>query len=497
VSTMTHQEPSPIPSAPTVGRTPDDSSDAATPWTMSPRSIELVGVGIALSILVAATLARRLSTDVFWSLVAGEWILRHHSMFGTDSFTYTEPHRRWIADEWGSEVVLASMFKAFGSWAYNLYAIGTGTASLLCALAYTRALGARGGRVAGMMILLALGIAPVITQDRGVSFSLIWLPLELLVLTKARSNPRWLWWLPVLLMCWVNTHGTILIGLFILGVELAWAAAPTRLLTAFGGVGRSPYPGQLAVASAVAVLASCISPYGPGLLLYDLKVTTNSQIGGYFAEWQSPDFHSMELLVFYCVPLLIFILAVRSGRVMVLEGSLCILLFLAALHSERFIVYLFIATCGLASCLPSRPPWGARYRRVAGALIAGIFVAVLAAPSVPAGSVTSDTPVRAFNFLAPHPGRIFTQETWEDYAVLRHRATFLDGRADYFSGSVFSEFFDVTGVSSDPDQVLSHYDVKYVVWARGTPLYVYLDDDPKWQVIDRTGPAVVFARRST
>ncbi len=479
-------------------RDPDQSETAVSFERRSPhlsgRTIEWLGLALAIALLVAATLARKLTTDVFWTLAAGQSILAHHSLFGPDAFTYTEPHRRWIADEWGSEVVLASLFKVFGSWAFNIFAIGTGTLSLLCTMMYTRALGARGGRVAVLMVLLAMGIAPVITQVRGVSFSLIWLPLELLVLTKARENPRWLLWLPLLFVCWVNTHGSVLFGLFVLGLELAWSLVPSQWVTVIGGIGRSPHPRQLSLALVAGLVASCISPYGPALLPYDLGITSNSQISQYIAEWQSPDFHSIEILAFYLIPLLILFLAFRSRRLMVLEFTLTALCFVAALHSGRAVVYLFVTACGLAACLPQRRPWGARARRLVGAIGIALAVAVVALPAVPAGSVTDDTPVAAFDYLAARPGRIFTQQAWASYGILRHRDSFFDGRADYFSGAVFSDYIAIDEVSVNPDPILSKYDVAYVIWAPGTPLYNFLLHDPRWRVIDRTTPAVVFAR---
>jgi hypothetical protein len=301
-------------------------------------------------------------------------------------------------------------------------------------------------------------------------------------------------WLPLLFVCWVNTHGSVLFGLFVLGLELAWSLAPSRWLTAIGGVGRSPYTRPLALALVVSAVASCLSPYGPSVLPYDLGVTLNPQIGQYIAEWQSPDFHSVEMLAFYLIPLLVLGLAFRSKRLMVLEFSLSCLCFVAAIHSGRAVVYLFVVACGLAACLPRGRAWGERTRRFAGATAIALTITVLALPSIPAGSVTSDTPVAAFNFLAARPGRIFTQQAWASYGVLRHRASFFDGRADYFSGAVFSDYIAIDEVSIDPDPMLAKYGVTYVIWPPGTPLYSFLSHDPKWRVIDRTSVAVIFAR---
>jgi hypothetical protein len=452
---------------------------------------------VGVSILVTATLSRSLSTDVFWQLAAGQWMLAHHAVVGLDPFSYTEAHHRWVADEWGSEVALAALFKLFGAAAYNLFSVLTGTMCLVCTMAYARALGARGGRLAAIAVLLAVGIAAFVTQDRGLSFSLIWLPLELLILTKARANARWLWWLPVLCVAWVNTHGSILVGLFVLGVELAWSIAPPSVAAHVGGVGRSPFPKPLALATAGSVLASFVSPYGPGLLSYDLSVARNTQIGQYIEEWKSPDFHSLFVLLTIGVPLLVLILAVRRRRIMLLEVTLGAAFFLGTLHSIRVEIYLMIAAAGLAATLPRRKEWSAMARRWVGAGAIGLMIALLATPSVPAGSVTRDTPVQAFNFLAAHPGRIFTEYTWGDYSIARHRATFVDGRTDLFAGPVLSEFFAVSNVTTAPDPILDRYHVDYVVWAPHTPLELLLAHDRTWMVVDRTSEAVVFARRST
>jgi hypothetical protein len=480
----------------TVDAPASDPPGATPRRPLSRRSISLMGLAVGALYLVAMTLNRKLSTDVFWQVTAGQWILAHHAVPGLDAFSYTETHRRWINDEWGSEVILASLFKVFGAAAYNIIAIVTGTLCLVCTTFYARALGARGGRLAAIVILLAIGISGFVTQDRGLSFSLMWLPLELLVLTKARANPRWLWWLPPLFLLWVNTHGSILLGLGVLGLELVWSVAPERVVARFNGVGRSTYPRQLALVGVVGLLASFITPYGPYLLVYDLHVSTNSQIGKYILEWQSPNFHSLEPLLFFCIPIAVFVFAVRRRRIMVLEATLTVLFFAFALHSVRGAIYLFVAVAGLAASLPMKSEWGPRARRVTGALIIGLVVALLSFPSVPAGTVTSDTPVQAFNFLAPHPGRIFTQYTWGDYSIIRHRATFADGRTDLFTGNVLTEFFDVTDVTVNPDPILARYQVDYVVWARSTPLAEYLTRDARWVVVDRTGPALVFARRT-
>lgn len=170
------------------------------------------------------------------------------------------------------------------------------------------------------------------------------------------------------------------------------------------------------------------------------------------------------------------------------------LLFVQALRTERVVVYLMVVAVGLAASLPPRPAWDATMRRWAGAALAILGIAFLAIPSVPAGSVSPTLPVQAFDFLGSHPGRIFTEYTWGDYSIARHRATFVDGRTDLFEGRVLTEFFAVSNVTTNPDPILSASHVRYVVWEPATALSEYLLRDPYWHVVDRTHVALVFER---
>jgi len=480
------------PSVPTAG------AAAARPGAsrrLTQRSIELVGLALGIAFITAVALGHELSNDEFWSMAAGQWMLAHHAIMGLDPFSYTESHRRWVTDEWGSELALAALFRAFGAAAYGIYAVVLGGLCLLVSAAYARALGARGGRVVAIVLLLAVGVTGVVVGDRGLDFSLVWFPLELLVLTKARADPRWLLLLPLICVGWVNTHGSILIGLIVVAVELGWSLVPARWVERIGGVRQSPHTGALALTALGSVIASCITPYGPGLLAYDVDVARNTQIARYISEWNSPDFHSVMVVLVYCVPLAVLVACVRTRRVPVLEGTLAAVLFVEALRTQRVVVYLMMVAVGLAATLPARPPWGAVARRWAGAGLAVFAIVILAAPSVPAGTVSPTLPVQAFDYVSSHPGRIFTEYTWGDYSIARHRATFADGRTDLFEGNVLTEFFAITNLTTDPDRILAAYHVSYVVWAPGTPLAEYLSHDPRWHVVDRTTVALVFARR--
>jgi hypothetical protein len=270
---------------------------------------------------------------------------------------------------------------------------------------------------------------------------------------------------------------------------------PERFVQRIGGVHQSPFTGSLGLALLGSVLASCLTPYGPGLLAYDVAVSRNGQIAQYITEWNSPNFHSVTTLLIYCVPLAVLVACIWTRRLPLLELSLGLLLFVEAMQTQRLAVYLLVVAAGAAATLPMRARWGTTARRWTGGGLVVLAIVVVALPAVPAGQVASSQPVAAFDYLDAYPGRIFTQYTWGDYSVARHRATFVDGRTDLFEGKVLTEFMAVTNLTTNPDPVLSASHVDYVVWAPRTPLALFLARDPRWHVVDRTSVALVFARR--
>ena len=114
------------------------------------------------------------------------------------------------------------------------------------------------------------------------------------------------------------------------------------------------------VGLAGSVVASCITPYGPGLLAYDFAVSRNGQISRYITEWNSPNFHSVLTLLVFCVSLGVLVACIWTRRIPLLEGSLGLFLFVEALRTERLVTYLMVVAAGLAATLPAGPPGGPR-----------------------------------------------------------------------------------------------------------------------------------------
>src|SRR5262249_32464141 len=161
-----------------------------------------------------------------------------------------------------------------------------------------------------------------------------------------------------------------------------WSFVPARFVRRFGGSRQSPYPRFLVLTFVGSVAAACITPYGPGLLVYDVNVSRNSQIGQYINEWNSPNFPSLATLLVFLVPLALLAACIWTRRLPLLECTLGAVLFLEGLRTQRVAVYLMLVAVGLAASLPVRPPWGAVARRGAAIVLAGLGIVILAAPTV-------------------------------------------------------------------------------------------------------------------
>lgn len=117
------------------------------------------------------------------------------------------------------------------------------------------------------------------------------------------------YWLPVLMILWVNSHGGYLVGFILWGVywisevglmvwETWFKKQSTFDIRAFGT--------PLLWAGILMLIAVCINPYGPSMLMYPFKTLNIGVLRDYIQEWQTPEFHSISVQPFAWLMLLTF-----------------------------------------------------------------------------------------------------------------------------------------------------------------------------------------------
>ena len=437
-----------------------------------------------------------LSGDAFYQLATGRWMLAHHAVIRHDVFTYTVYGKPWLVEEWGYALLLAWLVAHVGPVSYWLISAGACCGALLLSVARWRKVGCGWLWSACLCILAASGMFLFVTP-RPQDLSYLFFSALLLLLTLARQRTVWLVAVPPLLLLWANIHGSFVLGLGMIVLELIWAVFP-RLQ------GRLTVSQRLPVRAASLTLvgglgASLVNPHGPFLVTYALKVSSSPVLTSLIAEWQSPDFHSLFLLAVIIGPVLLLLgLLAFTETVFALEDVvLACLMLLATLHAGRFMPYVVLTMCAVLSRWAPIRTETIRPTLLTLPMSVLVCAAFLVGPHTSAGAPerggSMGTPVAATSFLKHQTGRVFTTYWWGDYLIYEGIPVFVDGRTDmYFGTGILQTYVNVASTVVDPDPVFKRWDIRWVMWDTGTTLSVYLSTDPRWKIAYHSGDDVVY-----
>src|SRR5579863_7695548 len=198
----------PEPHSGTVAR-----SGASSRWLqlLVPSVSDLLFIAVLIGLSCGA-LGRLLlrDGDTGWHIRNGQFMLHTHSITRIDSFSATMSGRPWYAWEWLYDVLIAAIHHGFGLNGVVFY-----TASIIAAtfvLVFYLAL-RRGASlpVALFFLVLSIGSAAIhfLARPHVVSwlFTVIWFELLDSAYGAAHESARRVFWLPVLMLLWVNLHG--------------------------------------------------------------------------------------------------------------------------------------------------------------------------------------------------------------------------------------------------------------------------------------------------
>jgi hypothetical protein len=471
-----------------------DSGDGSRPRRTLPGALPVGIIGIVAGCLIAwrAALHNGVFDDTFWHWATGNWMLDHHRVMNHDIYSYTVFGHSWITPEWGYGVLLAESVRLIGPVAFWLLSAGVASLTVIVVAIRCRLLGA--GWTWTGLLSLETGVALTLSlDDRPQMVSYLFLALLLLLLSLARRHRGWLYPIPLLFVLWANLHGSFLLGLGILALEVIAALVGIRQSRVRVA---APLATKRAVITlAVSALATLVNPFGPRVYESALGVTFNSSIRQLIQEWQSPDFHNLANLAVVVLPVAITVayLAFTRNEVPALELVLAGFLLVSTLQAVRFLPYFAIAWCALATRSSPIPQERIRPTVLVWPLLAVLGLSLLQGPFWPAGTPASTVPVRAVHYLEHRHGRVFSTYLWNDYLDYVGIPEFVDGRTElYTSGPVLRQYLAIDGLTKAPDPILRSYDVEYVLWPTHSALSFYLGEDHNWQVVWRSSQAVIF-----
>lgn len=269
-------------------------------------------------------------TDLFWHLKTGEWILQNGTVPGYDLYTFTDYDKRWIDLHWGFQVIAATLYRIGGA---NLLILAKCTA---LALAIGVGCSAGGAGLPGWQRAWCWLLPAITISGRGYErpeiVTLICLATWLSIIARLETRPRWIWYLPLLQVFWINCHALYILGL-IVGACYVIDHTARHFLGGRWGLDKpsDQVPGATLIrAGGLCVLAAFVNPYLEEGALFPLvlfrKFTVEQEFyAANIGEFQRPieflwkygfvNLHlNAEILLWLAAAISFVLLAVR-GRV--------------------------------------------------------------------------------------------------------------------------------------------------------------------------------------
>ncbi len=448
------------------------------------RRPDLGTVAVVVGAAAAALAAVRLpNDDIWWQVAYGRWILAHHGLPRTDIWSWTAAGHPVVVTEWAFDALMAAAAGTGGGAAAWLLALVCYVGAALAALGVLHGLG-RNRPLAALLVLvwlvsfLPLGALLPQLASYGLLAAVWW------VLEAARlRGPRRLLLLPPLFVVWANVHGSFFLGWILVALEsaLAWGPAlPGRLSTRFRPATRRWLP--LALLGSVA--AALCNPYGPHLIAYEWRLTTDPIHNAHIAEFQSPNFHDPFLHWMVLPAILLGLAAVATTgrrRLPAREVLAALGLLGGALVMSRMLPYALLGLAAVAAAAARGrrvPVRSAPWWQLAVMLAALAGAVALRPPGI--WPVRTGEPVAAVAYVDSHGlgARGFNTYEWGGYLLYGwdgRRQVYIDSRGDLYAQTpVLQRYVDMVDLKSDPGTVLRGENVAWALLPSGSSLAVVL-----------------------
>ncbi len=262
-------------------------------------------------------LSTRLLGDasIGWHIRNGDLMLRTHAITRTDPFSVTMGGQTWYAWEWFYDLVIARIHHGVG-----LNGVVFFTAVIVAlTFALTLRLGLRRGAnlpVTALLLALSLGASMIhlFARPHVLSwlFTVIW--FQVLDSSEKLEDRRRLWYLPALMLLWVNVHGGFVMGFALLGMYMVSdAILYYRCHETEARRGLSSRLRGLGAVTGLSLLSSLINPYGYELHVHVYRYLSSRWLMNHIDEFLSPDFHGVAQQCFVAI-LLITIVGLAVAR---------------------------------------------------------------------------------------------------------------------------------------------------------------------------------------
>jgi hypothetical protein len=435
----------------------------------------------------------QLSDNSFFTHLATGRLILDHGIPHHDVYSFTALGEPWVVQSWLASVLYGWIDSWFG--VVGLRLLMAALTGVLGAMVWRLTRPARS--LAGRIVIAGcvLGIGSSVWSPRPLLIGLVLLTLTLLAAERG-LDPRWM--LPVFWL-WVNVHGSFPLGLVALGC--LWigkradgkdGSVELRCLL-WGGAG---------------TVLGALSPLGPVLLIFPVRLLGRMDVLREVIEWQSPSFSSAWTRLFLLQVVIGILALVRRPSY---RAAIPLVVFTAAalLGVRNVAVASIVLVPGTARGLVDlgsiRGDRRSPINAVAALAVALVGVLLVTSSlSKPAWQLDS-FPVDAVSWLDQNglhreDLHMATADTVGNYLELVYgdqAHAFLDDRVDMYPKPVVQDFLVLLHGSPGWRDVLERHDVDLVLWDRNAALSELMVESTDWRILYSDPGWVVGCRRGT
>lgn len=457
-----------------------DGSEAAKLAVREPTVGFVAGAAFVLFGLVIG-LAPLADNSFLTHLATGHLILAD-GFPHTDPYSFTAAGEPWIVQSWLASVLYAVIDKLVGLSGIQLLT-GLLTATLAgLGWRLTRSARTLVPRVFLMVVFLAVGAHYWTERPHLIAWVLFAL---LLVMVLEDHDPRWL--VPIMFV-WTNVHGSFPIGLVAIATIGLGRALDDRELP-------GPEIRALLWAGLGCLLGGVLNPYGPGLLVFPVRLLSRAETLRVIEEWRPADLSNPfnQVFVVQVLAALALFFRARSFRLLVPAVVFTVPALLSARNVAVASLMLLpvmaseMRDVGSINCEQRLP--ALRVAVVAVAVTGAVLVTVRVA-----GTATDlgRYPVEEVGWLADHDlvasgdRVVITHDYVGNYLELVYGTdanVFIDDRAEVMPAEVIGDYVDLLGGTGNWEEILDRYGSEVVLWEADEELAGALGESTEWEVV--------------
>jgi hypothetical protein len=459
-------------------------------------------VGVVIyAVLIVTGNRLLLDPDTQWQITVGQWILDHHAVPHTDVYSFTMRGEPWISTQWLAQVVYAKGYAWLG-WTgpVVLAAVASAATFALLARYLVRSL-SESAALIFVAVALALTAPHLLARPHVLALPIMvaWIG-ELIAAADRRAAPSFL--LLPLMVLWANAHGG-----FVFGLAMIAPIALDAVINAQPGR-RMPLVVQWSAFAALALAASCCTPYGWESLLASRKILALGGALPLITEWRAADFTHLgplEICLLAGFGLALF----RGITLPPLRIAILLLLVHMALAQGRAAEILALLAplvlarplgeqIGSAEEAPAHAPTPAR-----SVMFAGLAI-VLAAGTLMFASMhryapnTANSPVAAVSELKKlNVERVLNDYDFGGYLIASGVAPFIDGRTELYGEKFFVDHNNASGLMEPENlfRLLEQYQIQATLMRTQSAATKLLDHMDGWQKVFSDDVATIHVRK--